>query len=80
MYTQNSHVIEDHDISLSSLKNLVFSGKISLEDAVQHFEKSMINEALELNHNNLTHSAKMLGISRRMIKYKIDQYLKPTMF
>lgn len=59
--------------SLLDLKELVLSGKVSLEEAVHSFERSLILDAMTINHNNLTHSAKMLGISRRMIKYKYDQ-------
>lgn len=77
MYQESASSITQSETSLSSLKELVLSGKISLEDAVHDFEKTMIKEALAQTQHNLTHSAKMLGISRRMIKYKIDQLMKP---
>lgn len=80
MHDLNSNVIDKNDLSLSSLKDLVFNGDISLEDAVHQFEKNVISEALHKNHNNLTHTAKMLGISRRMVKYKVDHLINHQTF
>lgn len=46
----------------------------SLKDAVEQYEKDLISR--ELNHVNgkITEAAKKLGISKQLLKYKIDKY------
>jgi DNA-binding NtrC family response regulator len=48
------------------------SGPFSLEKAVLEFEKKMILDALKRTDFVQTHAAALLGISRRMLKYRMD--------
>lgn len=47
-------------------------GPFSLEKAVLEFERRMILDALQRTGYVQTHAAAMLGISRRMLKYRMD--------
>jgi DNA-binding NtrC family response regulator len=47
-------------------------GQFSLEKAVLEFEKKMILDALKRTDFVQTHAAALLGISRRMLKYRMD--------
>jgi len=51
-----------------------FRGRLDFEEAVREFEGNLINEALRRAQNVQTSAAQMLGISRRMLKYKMDKY------
>lgn len=53
-------------------KQEILSGRMSLEEAVKSFEKEVILEALRRCRYVQTKSANLLGITRRMLKYKID--------
>src|SRR5579863_5941165 len=53
-------------------KEEVLDGKISLEEAVQVFEREVILDALQRSRFVQTRAASLLGITRRMLKYKID--------
>ena len=44
----------------------------SLEKAVMEFEREIILDALKRTTYVQTHAATMLGISRRMLKYRMD--------
>ena len=48
------------------------SGQFSLEQAVLSYEKKMILDALKRTDFVQTHAAALLGISRRMLKYRMD--------
>jgi two-component system, NtrC family, response regulator AtoC len=45
---------------------------MSLEKAVMEFEREIILDALKRNNYVQTHAANLLGISRRMLKYRMD--------
>ncbi|MCS6897498.1 MAG: sigma 54-interacting transcriptional regulator, partial [Nitrospira sp.] len=47
-------------------------GQVSLEKAVLEFERRMILDALQRTGYVQTHAAALLGISRRMLKYRMD--------
>lgn len=51
----------------------VLSGRKSLSDAVDEFERDIIAEALEQTYFNQTRAAEMLGTTRRVLKYRMDQ-------
>ncbi len=55
-----------------SLRDEALSGKISLEQAVLEFEKEIILDALRRTDYVQTHASALLGISRRMLKYRMD--------
>jgi len=48
------------------------SGPVSLERSVLEFERKMILDALQRTGYVQTHAAALLGISRRMLKYRMD--------
>jgi len=48
------------------------SGQVSLEKSVLEFERKMILDALHRTGYVQTHAAALLGISRRMLKYRMD--------
>ena len=54
------------------LRDDVFTGQLSLEKAVVEFEKKIILEALKRTDYVQTHAAALLGISRRILKYRMD--------
>ncbi|GAH49768.1 unnamed protein product, partial [marine sediment metagenome] len=58
------------DISYPSIS----SGKLSLKERVGELEKELIMDALEETHWVQTKAAKLLGTSRRVIKYKMEKY------
>ena len=55
-----------------SLKEQTLAGTISFELAVSEFEKDIILEALEKTNYIQTRAAEILGITRRILKYKMD--------
>ncbi len=48
------------------------TGQVSLEKAVLEFERKLILDALQRTGYVQTHAAALLGISRRMLKYRMD--------
>ena len=67
--------LPDHfrkQIKSMTLKEQALSGKISFERAVAEFERDIILEALKKTRYVQTHAADLLGISRRILKYKMD--------
>lgn len=51
----------------------VFEGSMTFEQAEQQFEREMILKALKKTHFVQTRAAELLGISRRILKYKMDK-------
>ena len=60
------------------IKQGVLDGRISFEDAERDFEKDIILEALKKTNFVQTKAADLLGISRRILKYKMDKYKIPA--
>ncbi len=56
------------------IKRGVLDGRISFEDAERDFEKDILLEALKKTNYVQTKAADLLGISRRILKYKMDKY------
>jgi two-component system, NtrC family, response regulator AtoC len=56
----------------TSLRDDTLAGRMSLEKAVMEFEREIILDALKRTNYVQTHSANLLGISRRMLKYRMD--------
>jgi two-component system, NtrC family, response regulator AtoC len=56
------------------IKRGVLDGRISFLDAERDFEKDIIQEALKKSNFVQTRAADLLGISRRILKYKMDKY------
>ncbi len=79
VWSQGAIITPDHlpaslktDTRASSLREETLSGKLSLENAVMEFEKEIILDALKKTDYVQTHAAVLLGISRRMLKYRMD--------
>jgi DNA-binding NtrC family response regulator len=60
------------DTRSTSLRDDTLAGRLSLEKAVMEFEREIILDALKRTSYVQTHAATMLGISRRMLKYRMD--------
>jgi DNA-binding NtrC family response regulator len=60
------------DTRSTSLRDDTLAGRLSLEKAVMEFERDIILDALKRTNYIQTHAASMLGISRRMLKYRMD--------
>jgi len=63
---------------VEQIKQGVLNGRISFEDAERDFEKDIILEALKRTNFVQTKAADLLGISRRILKYKMDKYGIPA--
>ncbi|MCK5256356.1 MAG: sigma-54-dependent Fis family transcriptional regulator, partial [Deltaproteobacteria bacterium] len=57
----------------SVMKNQIINGNITFPEAGEKFEKSIILDALKKTDYVQTKTATMLGISRRILKYKMDK-------
>jgi DNA-binding NtrC family response regulator len=55
-----------------SLKNDILNQRVPLDKAIMEFERELILEALKKSRFVQTHAASLLGISRRVLKYKMD--------
>ena len=62
------------DSRVELIKLGVLDGRISFEDAEREFERDIIFEALKKSNFVQTRAAEILGISRRILKYKMDKY------
>jgi two-component system response regulator AtoC len=60
------------DIRSASLHDDTIAGRLSLEKAVMEFEREIILDALKRSSYVQTHAASLLGITRRMLKYRMD--------
>jgi len=56
----------------TGLRQHALAGHVSLEKSVQEFERELILEALTQTGHVQTHAAALLGITRRMLKYRMD--------
>ena len=78
----NSDAIEPADLPeevqiasrADSLTDEVRAGRVDLESAVGRFEAGLIREALARTGGNQTRAAEQLGITRRLLKLKMDRY------
>jgi putative PEP-CTERM system response regulator len=57
----------------NGLRESVLSGQISFSKAEEEFEREIILDALRRAHFVQSHAAEILGISRRILKYKMDK-------
>jgi DNA-binding NtrC family response regulator len=58
---------------VNGLKESILSGKVSFLKAEEDFEKEIILDALKKANYVQSHAAETLGISRRILKYKMDK-------
>lgn len=59
--------------STGNLKQDVLEGVLRFEDAEKEFERDLIEKALKRTNYVQTKAAELLGISRRILKYKMDK-------
>jgi len=57
----------------SVMKNQIVNGEMTFPEAGDQFEKSIILDALKKTDYVQTKAATMLGVSRRILKYKMDK-------
>jgi DNA-binding NtrC family response regulator len=57
-----------------SLREALRSGRIALEETVAAFEQDILREALDRCDWNQTRTAEQLGVTRRLLKLKIDKH------
>ena len=58
---------------INDLKESIFDGKVSFLEAEEKFEREIILDALKKSNYIQSHAAEILGISRRILKYKMDK-------
>jgi len=58
---------------INGLKESVLDGKVSFIQAEEEFEREVILDALKRTNHIQSHAAEILGISRRILKYKMDK-------
>jgi DNA-binding NtrC family response regulator len=58
---------------INELKESIFNGKVSFLKAEEEFERGIILDALKRANYVQSHAAEVLGISRRILKYKMDK-------
>jgi DNA-binding NtrC family response regulator len=69
-------MIQSEDLSLNQSKRTLLEmteKRNSLDEMVSAFEKQLIEEALRKSNGIFTHAATLLGTTRRILKYHIDQ-------
>ncbi len=78
--TQNEYIHQEElpipftSISRTNgLKESVLSGRLSFTKAEEEFEREIILDALRRTKFVQSHAAELLGISRRILKYKMDK-------
>lgn len=58
---------------MNGLKEYILNGKVSFVQAEEEFERGVIMDALRRTNYIQSHAAEILGISRRILKYKMDK-------
>ncbi len=58
----------------SAIKNQILTGRMTFTEAEEQFQKSIIIDVLERADYVQSRAASMLGISRRILKYKMDKF------
>ncbi len=59
---------------MEALREELRSGRVGLDDAMGQFESELLRETLDRANWNQTHAAEQLGITRRVLKLKMDKY------
>ncbi|OGL43726.1 MAG: hypothetical protein A2161_20975 [Candidatus Schekmanbacteria bacterium RBG_13_48_7] len=62
---------------IKNQKNALFSGHITFDQAIEEIERDLIVSALDEANQVQTKAAKLLGITRRILKYKMDKFKIP---
>jgi two-component system response regulator AtoC len=59
---------------MNGLKESILNGRVSLIEGEEKFEREIIEDALKRANYVQSHAAEMLGVSRRILKYKMDKF------
>jgi len=59
---------------MNGLKESILTGRVSLTQGEEKFEREIIEDALKRANYVQSHAAEMLGVSRRILKYKMDKF------
>lgn len=59
---------------LDGLKESILDGRLSLSKGEERFEREIIQDALKKANYVQSHAAELLGISHRILKYKMDKF------
>ena len=59
---------------MNGLKESILTGRVSLIQGEEKFEREIIEDALRRANYVQSHAAEMLGVSRRILKYKMDKF------
>jgi transcriptional regulator with PAS, ATPase and Fis domain len=73
VFAQGNYIAKQ-DLPISIIQRPQYSAAGKLEDTVNKIEKEMIQDALKKNKKNQTKAASDLGISERVLRYKIKKY------
>ena len=65
--------LKNRTSNIDNFKQQIFEGNIGFEEAERAFESDMILKALKKTDYVQTRAAELLGISRRILKYKMDK-------
>jgi DNA-binding NtrC family response regulator len=55
-------------------ENISNTSGTSLEEQIEHLEKTLIQSALQQSNGNVTKAADLLSISRQRLNYKMKKY------
>ena len=69
----SNNTISKEDIQLSNTPNTVIQNNTALDSMLDDIEKQKIMEALEKTRWNKTAAAKLLGISFRALRYRLEK-------
>jgi two-component system response regulator PilR (NtrC family) len=72
----DSDVIDIGDLNLappSTLDELPIAGQISLQEHLDRVEKAAISDALHKTRFNRTAAAKLLGVTFRSLRYRMER-------
>jgi DNA-binding NtrC family response regulator len=79
VWSRGATIVPEHfpaslraDSRTECLRDQTLAGRLSLEQAVREFEREMILDALKRTNYVQTQASALLGISRRMLKYRMD--------
>ncbi len=57
-----------------TLKKLIETGQFKLEKEIEDYEKSLIKITLDITGGNISRTARLLGIPRQTLQYKLNKY------
>ncbi|MCB1775285.1 MAG: sigma-54-dependent Fis family transcriptional regulator, partial [Gammaproteobacteria bacterium] len=74
LFTNQSGIIEAPDLGLNPATSAASSGAIEDTTALRDAERKMIRRTLEQTGGNVSAAARQLGMTRMMLRYRIDKF------